>query len=251
MEAPRSRPVPFDAEDDGPAATPPVADISDPDTEEGVVDAPTYLEVRDPRAADVLMNPATLRQIVPFLGRDCTVADAARDTGELPNTVLKRVRRFEHIGLLRIVREARRGGRPRKVYRTTADQFFVPFEATTADSLESALAERDAFWEQLLRRNVVRARMEALGTWGTRVYRDSRGRLQVHTAVTPEANATTLDPDMPAVLSSWRDSVRLDFEDAKALQREMFELLRRYQQKDGAQRYIMRLGLAPVAPDAT
>lgn len=205
-----------------------------------------YAEVRDAAAADALMNPTSLRQLAPFLGRDCTIARAAAETGDLPNTVLKRVRRFMELGLVEVVREEPRHGRARKVYRTTADLFFVPFEATTADSLESALAERDAYWERLLRRNVVRTRMEAMGTWGTRVYRDARGRLQVHTAVTPDANATTLDPHMPAVLSSWRDSVRLDFEDAKALQREMFELLLRYQQKDGAQRYILRLGMAPV-----
>lgn len=211
----------------------------------------SFREVRDPEAADALMNPVSLHQLVPFLGRDCTIARAAEETGALPNTVLKRVRRFMELDLVRILREEPRHGRSRKVYRSTADLFFVPFEATTADSLESMLAERDAYWERLLRENVVRARMEALGTWGTRVYRDARGRLQVHTAVTPDLNATTLDADMPAVLSSWRDSVHLDFEDAKALQRELFALLLRYQQKEGAQRYIMRLGLAPVTEGGT
>lgn len=202
--------------------------------------------VREPAAAELLMNPTTLRQIVPFLGRARTVSEAARESGDLPNTVLKRVQRFLAAGLLAVASETPRRGRPIKRYRTVADLFFVPFEATAAESLEAALAERDAYWERLLRRNVVRARMEALGTWGTRVYRDERGRLQVQTAVTPEADATTLDPGAPAALSSWRDSVTLDFEDAKALQRAMYQLLLRYEQKEGAQRYIVRLGLAPV-----
>lgn len=205
-----------------------------------------YRVVRDADAAELLMNPTTLRQIAPFLGRARTVLQAAEESGELPNTVLKRVRRFRAAELLEIAGAVPRRGRPMKLYRTTADLFFVPFEATAAESLEASLAERDAYWERLLRRNVVRARMEALGTWGTRVYRDDRGRLQVQTAVTPEADATTLEADAPAVLSSWRDSVTLDFEDAKALQREMYELLLRYEQKQGAQRYIVRLALAPV-----
>ncbi len=192
------------------------------------------------------MDPGRLRHLAPFLGRPCSVGEAASETGERPNTVLKRVRRFEGLGLLRVVGRIPRSGRAMKLYRTTADLFFVPFEATAAESLESALAERDLYWERLLRHNVVRSRVEALGSWGTRVYRDGRGRLQVQTAVTPEENATTLDPDGPAVLSAWRDSVTLDFEDAKDLQREMFDLLMRYQQKAGAQRYIVRLGLAPV-----
>ncbi len=206
----------------------------------------SYHVVRDPTAAELLMNPTTLRQLAPFLGRERTVGQAATESGELANTVLKRAKRFLAAGLLEVSGTLPRRGRPMKLYRTIADLFFVPFEATAAESLETSLAERDAYWERLLRRNVVRARMEALGTWGTRVYRDERGRLQVQTAVTPEADATTLDAAAPAVLSSWRDSVTLDFEDAKALQREMYELLLRYEQKQGAQRYIVRLALAPV-----
>jgi hypothetical protein len=171
----------------------------------------SYRVVRDPAAAELLMNPTTLRQLAPYLGRERTVGQAAVESGELANTVLKRAKRFLAAGLLEVSGTLPRRGRPMKLYRTTADLFFVPFEATAAESLEASLAERDAYWERLLRRNVVRARMEALGTWGTRVYRDERGRLQVQTAVTPEADATTLDAAAPAVLSSWRDSVTLDF----------------------------------------
>ena len=56
----------------------------------------------------------------------------------------------------------------------------------------------------------------------------------------------TLERGAPAVLSSWRDAVYLDFEDAKALQREMFRLLKTYLQKRGTQRYIVRLGMVPL-----
>lgn len=208
--------------------------------------SPTILSVHNPEAAAILTNPRTLRQIEPFLARENTVKDAAEETGEKPNTVLSRVRRFVRLGLLEVLREEPRQGRAVKVYKSTADGFFVPFEATSAESLEAALAERDAYWQALLRHNVVRARLEKLETYGTRIYRDFRGRLQVQMALTPEQNTTTLAPDDPAVLSAWRDAVYLDFEDAKALQREMFDLLKRYQQKRGAQRYIVRLGLAPI-----
>ena len=208
--------------------------------------SPNILTVHHPEAAAILANPHTLRQLEPFLARDMTVKEAAEETSEKPNTVLSRVRRFLKLGLLEVVREEPRQGRAVKVYRSVADGFFIPFEATSAESLEAALAERDAYWQDLLRRNVVRARLEKVETYGTRIYRDARGRLQVQMAVTPEQNYTTLDRDDPAVLSAWRDAVYLDFEDAKALQREMFDLLKRYQQKRGAQRYIVRLGLAPV-----
>ena len=209
-------------------------------------ESPRVLRVENPEAAAVLTTPRTLRQLEPFLAREATVKEVAQETGEKPNTVLSRVRRFLGLGLLEVVREAPRQGRALKIYRSVADGFFVPFEATSAESLEAALAERDAYWQDLLRRNVVRARLEKVETYGTRIYRDARGRLQVQMAVTPEQNHTTLAPNDPAVLSAWRDAVYLDFEDAKALQLEMFDLLKRYQQPRGAQRYIVRLGLAPV-----
>lgn len=197
--------------------------------------------------ADLLTDPATLRQLEPFLGRDVSVGQAASETGQKPNTMLSRVRRLVAAGILRETSSLRRRGRPIKLYRSAADTFFIPFDVTSADSLEAALAEREAYWERLLRRNVVRARQERIGVWGTRIYRDDRGRLQIQTAVRPDRNYTTLDPDGPAVLSAWRDSLYLDFEDAKALQREMFALLKHYGRKHGAQRYIVHLGLAPIA----
>jgi len=214
-------------------------------------DAPgaTVMIVSDPTAARWLVRPASLRQLEPFLGATRSVGEAAAATGERPNTVLKRTRRLQQLGLLQCVASVARAGRPVRRYRASADVFFVPFEATGADSLETALAERDAYRERLLRHNVVRARSEAMGTWGTRIYRDGRGRLQVQTAVSPDANAIMLDPDMPAALSAWRDQVMLDHADAKALQRELFELLLKYQRASGAQRYVVHVGLAAVLSD--
>lgn len=221
----------------------PAADVA---AGEGPASSAQTRIITEPAAADALTDPTTLRHLAPFLGRTLSVSEAAAESGEKTNTTLKRVQRFVALGLLQIVGERKRAGRPIKLYSTVADIFFVPFEATHAESLEAALAERDAYWEAMLRRNVVRTRSERLGVWGTRFYRDGRGRLQVQTAVTPDANATTLDLDAPATLSLWRDQLTLDFEDAKELQREMFALVQRFQRRSGSQRYLVRMGLAPV-----
>lgn len=202
--------------------------------------------ISDAKAADTLINPKTLRMLEPFLAKDCTILEAAYETEEKANTVLSRIKRFMDYGLITITKEEKRAGRAIKHYRSTADIFFVPYEATTAESLEAMMAERDSYWEKLLRKAVVQTRIEDLGTWGTRIYKDNRGRLQVQTAVNPEENYSMLDQNQAAILSSWRDSVYLDFDDAKELQTEMFELLKRYQQKSGNQRYIIRLGMAAI-----
>lgn len=202
--------------------------------------------ITDSNAADILMNPKTLRQLEPFLGKSCTISQAAQETSEKANTILARIKRFIKLNLITITKEEKRGGRAIKHYQSSADSFFVPYEATTAESLETMIQERDLYWAQLLRRGVVQARIEDIGTWGTRIYKDKLGRLQIQTATSPESNYTMLDQNRPAALSAWRDSVYLDFEDAKKLQQEMFDLLKKYNQKEGAQRYIVRLGMAPV-----
>lgn len=205
--------------------------------------------VRDDVRASLLLDPRTLRQLEPFLARPRSVTEAARVRNERPNTVLKRVRRFLDADLLEVAEVRPRRGRPIRRYRTVADVFFVPFEAGAAEGLEEALAEREAWYERLLRRNVVHARREAIGPWGTRIYRDERGRLQVQMAVRPDADATTLEAGGPAALSAWRDRLQLDYDDAKDLQRELFDLLLRYQRRRGGQRYVVHLGLAPVVLD--
>jgi hypothetical protein len=209
-------------------------------------DRPRVRIVRDEAAARVLVRPSGLRRLEPFLGPPRSVAEVAQSTGEKPNTVLRRVQRLQALSLLEVAEERPRAGRPVRRYRASADVFFVPFEATGAADLEDAMAERDADWERLLRRHVVRARIEAMGTWGTRIYRDARGRVQVQTAVAPDANASMLDDDMPAALSAWRDQVWLDHADAKALQRELYALVQRYQRAQGAQRYVVHVGLAAL-----
>ncbi len=218
---------------------------SDSHWEEGAAGRRTAV-VDDAVLADLLTNPETLRQLEPFLGQENTVSEAARLTATLPNTMLARVGRWQKLGLLEVSRQELRAGKPVKYYRTTADAWFIPFDNTSAETLEAGLAQRDRFWETRLRRAVVKAREQQVGNWGTRVYRDERGRLQIQMAVSPDSNWTSLDMDRPAVLAAWRDGLHLDFKDAKALQRELFELLLRYQRKEGAQRYLLRLGLAPL-----
>lgn len=206
--------------------------------------------ISDQRRAQMLLNPHVRAQLAPFIARSATVQEAATATGASANTTLKRIRRFMDAGLVKIASEEPRAGRPIKRYTAVAEAFFVPFEASANADLESALAEREAASQALLRQSVVRARRDAIGAWGTRIYRDARGRLQVHMAVQPEADASMLDAAQPAVLSAWRDTVMLTHEDAKALQRELAELLDRFENRSGPQRYALHFGLAPVTPDA-
>ncbi|MEZ4605497.1 MAG: hypothetical protein R2880_04975 [Deinococcales bacterium] len=204
------------------------------------------LSIDNAEAAKILMNPRSLRLLEPFIAQEKTISQAATELKVKPNSLLVKVKRFMALGLVKIVREEKRSGRAIKIYRAVADSFFIPFDTTSAESLEASLAERDGYWQELLRKNVVQARMEHVGSYGTRIYRDTQQRLQVQAALTPYENYAPLGPNDPAVLSAWRDNLYLDFHDAKELQQEMFKLMLKYLKKQGAQRYIIRLGLAPL-----
>ena len=61
--------------------------------------------VTDPAAARALLDPSTVRHLAPFLGSELSVGQAAELTGQKPNTVLSRVRRFVALGLLEVTDE--------------------------------------------------------------------------------------------------------------------------------------------------
>jgi len=139
--------------------------------------SPSVKIINNAKAADTLINPKTLLWLEPFLANSTTISEAAKRIASKPNTVLSRVRKLLRLGLLKVVKEEKRAGRAIKWYRSSSDSFFVPFAATSAESLEEMMAERDSYWESMLRAAVVRSRMESIGTWGTRFYKDQLGHL--------------------------------------------------------------------------
>lgn len=203
------------------------------------------MTVSDPRAAAVLTDPNALEWLRPFIGCDLSVGEAARQEGVNPNTLYGWVKRLEAVGLIRVVREERRKGRAVKRYRAVADAFFVPFSTTPYPTLEDALATLDKGWEQRLRSHVVKARQQAVETWGYLIKRHASGTLMLASAKDGE-EVDFLDDHAPAVLSSWSDLVYLTEAEAKALQRLLRGLLEAHEPAPGREQYALRIGLAPV-----
>ena len=200
-------------------------------------------------AATVLIDLKHAKRLAPFFKTARNIQSVAEETSLKANTLLRQVYHYVDLGILEVAKEEKRNGRAIKYYQTTADVFFVPYEVTSSETLEVALAQRDRYYLDILRKNVVKARLDDIGVYGTRIYVDERDNLQMHTAVTPEDNTLQLDDGYTAALSAWRDTLFLDYEDAKKLQNEMYALIRQYQHKQGAQQYILRLGLAPIVED--
>lgn len=212
------------------------------------------LRVEAPEVARKLLEPATLKVLSPFVGAARTASEVARELETPLNTLLYGLKGLLKVGLIEITHEEPRAGRAVKTYRAVAEAFFVPYAVTPAETPEALLTQEHAPRQARLIQGLVGAtysELDAQGehVWGVRVGLEA-GRLTVKNAVGPESPWNFLDADAPALVDLWAEDVTLDFEEAKALQKELCSLLERYRAKRGQQGYIVCLGMAPLSGKA-
>ncbi len=211
------------------------------------------LEVNDPIQAAVLLEPNTLRFLAPFMGQPCSADSVARALDISLNTLLYQIKRLIKLGFLEQVAEIPRSGRGIKRYQASADMFFIPFQATPFATPEDMLLHEyqplyRTFLAAFIEAAMQMVNLNAMHDIGICVSRDEEGRLCVEHGTHPlrELHVNPLEPQAPAILVLWEDQLRLDFEDAKAMQLELFELLERYRSKEGSGTYIAHIALAPA-----
>ena len=134
-----------------------------------------------PDQARLLSDDAATRFLEPFLGRERSASQAARELGVPIDTLLYRVKRFLEAGLLEIVREEPRAGRPIKIYRTVADGFYVPFELTAYAEHEEQMREQLRSGEEVIVRAASRLLRE-IGEEGRRIFRTRDGEVMYQAA---------------------------------------------------------------------
>ena len=208
--------------------------------------------VTNPEAANLLADPAQLELLEPFFRGDVVLSELAKELGVKLNTLLYRVNRLIDLGLVEVAREEPRRGKPVKIYRATAQAFFVPFESTSSVSLGGLLRSMTSEGERLFYRELARGLQTFAPSWGLRVVLNNQKQLVIAMSTsqggyTEEFADTFFGPATPALYLG-DGTLTLDFATAKKMQRELFELFKRYTdaQKPGEQRYAYRLGLTPV-----
>ena len=202
--------------------------------------------VTDPQAARILTDLGELRSLLPFFFKEITLTEAASALGLKLNTMHYRARRLIDLGLLEIAREEPRKGQAVKVYRATSSEYFVPFEATSAETVEKLFTQLRAKTGELFEQNVARSFLE-IEDIGLRV--SAHGKKLNVDFDTPDGSFLARDtetPDLPALFTI--DSIiRLEFSRAKELQRELEALLDKYNvEKQTGQDYLLILGLTPL-----
>ncbi len=131
--------------------------------------------------------------------------------------------------------------------------FFIPFQAAPFATPEDMLLHEyhplyRTFLAAFIEAAMQMVNLTAMHDIGICVSRDEEGRLCVEHGTHPlrELHVNPLEPQAPAILVLWEDQLRLDFEDAKAMQLELFELLERYRSKEGSGTYIAHIALTPA-----
>ncbi len=207
------------------------------------------LTVDDADAADYLSNPFKAVFIYPFIGRARSASEVAAEHGVKLNAMAYRIERLQQLGLLQPAGSQRQRGRAVQLYRATADAFFVPLASTSLENLESMIDQ----WSQSLQPMYLHALARTLSdrnrNWGVRISREADDRLLIAPATGEDAFYNYFDPDAPAIIEGWFSDLRLDDDDAKALQGELLMLYLKYFGREGKRRYLLRVGMTPMPDD--
>ena len=224
----------------------------------------SFRTVTDPRAATLLSDPDWVPWIEPFLGRTRSIAEVAAELGRPLDAVRYRVRRLHEAGVLEIVGQRKRAGRPIRLYRTVADGFVVPFEATPFVDLEERILATMTAQARSFARSAAQLLREG-GAEARRIYRAPDGTVHQEAAADDAMLAAAAERDP---IESLALEVSLPRGVARGLLRDMIALAQRAERLDaertggegpGAERgddttggpvrsYLLALQIAPV-PD--
>ena len=151
------------------------------------------------------------------------------------------------------MREEPRRGKAVKVYRASAESFFVPFDVTPSASLEQLLQGLLGDVEKVFHREAAKAFQQAFPTKGIHVGLTGN-QLSVMLCEREGREAfkeAFLGLGAPALVLR-HGTLNFDFKTAKAFQKDLYDLFARYSTKQTphAQLYAYQLGLTPLSDDS-
>lgn len=163
------------------------------------------------------------------------------------------VNKWLEYGVLEVVREEKRAGRPVKIYRTTSQRFFIPFQLTPSASLEDLAIELVKPVHELAMREMAHILKQVGDGWGV-LWEANSSADGLSGSISPGPNSTTQqfleklkDEDGPAAYFNYA-KLNLDSEAAKDLQQDLFALYEKYKdlEQENAQSYLLQLGVTSL-----
>lgn len=97
--------------------------------------------VDDPRAAAIFGESTLRRMVLALAARPRSIGELARDSGMELRRLHYHVGRFCSLGLVEVAERRARAGRPVKIYRASAEAFFIPHEVAPVHFTEGLARE--------------------------------------------------------------------------------------------------------------
>jgi hypothetical protein len=207
-------------------------------------------------AATFVTLPASSRYFTPFLARERSASQVARELGVDIGSVTYRIRQMLALDLIGLTRRTARAGRAIQYYRSSADAVFAPLDLTPIATVRELFQRSRVDSQNNLEASGERAWLRVGGNqrWGTHLYRDNPEGPPNRDFV-PQG-LTTSSAFWSAVLASsgpavWDQHafVTLTRARAKELQHELAALVDRYSTASTTDtptsQYLVHLRLAP------
>lgn len=190
--------------------------------------------VQNPLAAQILANPSEIRWLKPFMRQTLSTKQAASELGVSRQTMHYRVGRLLQAELLVVEHSQKRWGRDIRFYRASAQRYRIPPHLMDPRLMERM--ESGGFWEDWLQANLRQAKlvMEGLEVW---LSQEGLAMWDFEVPVNLEEEP---------LLNNSLSNLWLDYPEALELRQKLLEVVLQYQGRKGSQRYLLRLGLAPL-----
>lgn len=222
------------------------------------VETKNQIEIKDAQQARLLTDPESFKFFKPFMARACTVSQAAKEVGCKLDTMLYRVKTFVEVELLNVVETEHRRGRPVKIYRSSADTYFIPFTVTPFEDVEAAIKQNIQKDVSIIAHNLARVIHDS-GRDGRHIFRDHRGEVSWVSGANADDAWLNLD-DLSEIArniyarerfigESASDELELTEEEAKELMLEFYKLWRGFKNKKpskGKKKYFLQFSFVPL-----
>lgn len=210
------------------------------------------LVVQDPRAGKVLTDVKELFYLGPLVNQELSAKQYSKGLEIRLDKAVYKLKRLTQLGLIRVVREEQRGGSPIKFYQATTSRYFVPIELVSDAGLEVWYNQTFNFFDASFIVGILKTLREATQRFtnlGLEVCFEN-GHVSYHLADGPGQKMDEINLFLSAEQSATLSVVSvlgLCFDDAKSLQRDLVELLKKYSSNPAQRSYVVRVSLAELS----
>ena len=192
------------------------------------------------RVARALIESVLTDELGPFRQGPLSPNELAGQTGEPIYRALRRIHKWEALGILQVHSVERRAGRPIRRYALTSDNFYIPASVLPHAEVSKIVSGP---MEHQMQTNVTHVLLDLIGIQGSQVFLEP---VRYGAFLVRERGEiwNGLGENQPVIADQWA-KLQLSYADARAMRDELDVVFTRYASRQGPQTYWMHLRLVP------